>query len=161
MRKNNLLPIGILLMFILLTVGCQTQDHYISGNSNLVNKDWQPLIQLSKTTENEVTAILGKPNGYYHKVPNQGIRWLFYTSTETNMKNYHLPFISEAQFASQSKQKSHRVWLLSSQGIITQKLTTEKDPDLQGFIRSDSSEYPYCNSTKCKLKKASETGFNP
>ena len=159
MTKSNLLLIAMLSITFLVQ-GCQTQSSYVNGNSNLVNKDWQSRIQLYKTTEGEIISLLGKPSGYYHKVPNQNIKWLFYSSTETNTKKYHLPFVSEAQFSSQSKHKYHRVWLLSSQGILTEQLTTGKDPDLQGFIRSDSSEYPYCNSTKCRLKRESTKSSN-
>lgn len=146
--------ISLMSLIVLVLSGCQTCESYVNGQSDIVELDWKSQIHLNKTTEKEIVDLLGEPAGYYHHNPNNGEKFLFYHATSTLSTTQHLPFIPKAQFASQSKASVTRVWFFISKGVVTEQLESCKNPDLTKFIRSSSSEFPYCDKVKREMEES-------
>lgn len=137
--------------FVIVMAGCTTTDVYQTGQSSIVEIEWEPEIHLNKTTEIELVDLLGEPNCYCHKVGAGGKeKYMLYVHQTTECKRYNLIFVPNAQFASEQKESVKRVWFYVSDGVVTEILQSGKKPDLRNYLRSDGSGYPY--SDKCKIK---------
>ena len=128
----------------------------VNGQSSILSMDWKSKIQTGQTTEQELVALLGRPTAYYHRMPNVNEMYVFYSSLATVMTINHYPFFPKAQFYCKQTPHASREWFLVSKGQIIKHISSrslENDPDLNSFVRASGPEYPYCEKTKCKLKK--------
>jgi len=143
----------VISLVIVLLSGCTSHDLYIHGKSSILSYDWKSQIQTGQTSEKELINLLGQPTAYYHRYPNVDEKYLLYSSIATIAVRRHYPFFPKAQFTSKQIPYETRVWFLVSKGIVAKQILLEKDPDLNDFIASSSSEYPHCENSKCKLNK--------